>query len=136
MQHKKGKTMNREDALKTVEEYKAFLGKAQEEFKEKGGELFKALLSPVFENFPEVNSISWTQYTPYFNDGDECTFGVRNDYPEVNGEEVDYKSKLLKDIVENLQAIDEDIYKFAFGDHVKVTIHRDGKVEIDEYSHD
>jgi hypothetical protein len=28
----------------------------------------------LFEEFPELESFSWTQYTPYFNDGDTCEF--------------------------------------------------------------
>ncbi|UDL15302.1 hypothetical protein SEA_KUDEFRE_73 [Gordonia phage Kudefre] len=27
--------------------------------------------------FPEVEAVRWEQYTPYFNDGDACEFGVR-----------------------------------------------------------
>lgn len=38
------------------------------------GELFKAF----FEENPEIHSIQWTQYTPYFNDGDECVFEVND----------------------------------------------------------
>ena len=29
---------------------------------------------------PEVKTIRWVQYTPYFNDGDECYFGVQEPY--------------------------------------------------------
>lgn len=29
-----------------------------------------------FEKYPQVAGIRWTQYTPYFNDGDPCSFGV------------------------------------------------------------
>lgn len=30
--------------------------------------------------FPSgIDSVGWTQYTPYFNDGDACTFSVRCD---------------------------------------------------------
>ncbi|WP_074344742.1 hypothetical protein [Mycobacteroides abscessus] len=34
-----------------------------------------AALDALFA-FPEVVSVRWTQYTPYFNDGDACTFSV------------------------------------------------------------
>ncbi|MBM4707887.1 hypothetical protein GS982_01575 [Rhodococcus hoagii] len=27
--------------------------------------------------FPEVEAVRWEQYTPYFNDGDACEFGIR-----------------------------------------------------------
>jgi hypothetical protein len=28
---------------------------------------------------PTITEFGWTQYTPYFNDGDPCTFGVRGE---------------------------------------------------------
>lgn len=31
---------------------------------------------------PEVKCLTWTQYTPYFNDGEPCTFGVHVDVSE------------------------------------------------------
>lgn len=30
----------------------------------------------IFEQYPFLGAIRWTQYTPYFNDGEPCTFGV------------------------------------------------------------
>ena len=33
-----------------------------------------------FENNPTIKLICWTQYTPYFNDGDTCTFRVNDIY--------------------------------------------------------
>lgn len=38
--------------------------------------LFKEYVKEFFETIPEIKTIKWTQYTPYFNDGDECTFSV------------------------------------------------------------
>ena len=51
-------------------------------------ELFKKGLQEVFDEFPDIEFISWTQYTPYFNDGDECTFRVGEAY--INGEDDRY----------------------------------------------
>jgi hypothetical protein len=28
----------------------------------------------------DIEAVRWTQYTPYFNDGDACTFGVHEPY--------------------------------------------------------
>ena len=42
-------------------------------------------MDKIFDTFPEVKSVSWTQYTPYFNDGEECTFSAHIDYFYVNG---------------------------------------------------
>lgn len=33
-------------------------------------------LDAVFDADPTVAAINWTQYTPYFNDGDPCEFGA------------------------------------------------------------
>jgi len=32
----------------------------------------------LFEACPEVHQIHWTQYTPYFNDGESCEFSVHD----------------------------------------------------------
>lgn len=42
-------------------------------------ELLKAF-AEQFKANPTVKCMLWTQYTPYFNDGDPCTFGVNNEY--------------------------------------------------------
>jgi hypothetical protein len=39
------------------------------------GEELLPLLDSVLA-VPNVHSVRWTQYTPYFNDGDACIFGV------------------------------------------------------------
>jgi hypothetical protein len=42
----------------------------------------KAALQEAFTEFfaahPEAKAIVWTQYTPYFNDGEACTFSVHD----------------------------------------------------------
>jgi hypothetical protein len=55
-----------------IEEFK----KSQEEFKAKAMASLKKLFADTFEAFPETKFISWTQFAPYFNDGDECIFRV------------------------------------------------------------
>lgn len=37
---------------------------------------FKKVVALFFESHPEVERIVWTQYTPYFNDGEACYFSV------------------------------------------------------------
>ena len=94
----------------------------------------------LFEKYPEMEEFSWTQYTPYFNDGDECVFSVHSDYPNINGDEVGYKDttwlgQAEKDVVALLQAIDEETMKTIFGDHVKVVVTKEG-ITAENYSHD
>ena len=49
----------------------------------------------MFVKYPNLVSFSWTQYTPYFNDGDTCYFSVNCDaeyitteFIEDNGESI------------------------------------------------
>lgn len=37
----------------------------------------------LFDTHPDLLALQWTQYTPYFNDGEPCEFGVNADYPDV-----------------------------------------------------
>lgn len=51
-----------------------------EQMKKEMTEKIKSLMAPAFKEFfdrhPTVKYVSWTQYTPYFNDGEPCEFGV------------------------------------------------------------
>jgi hypothetical protein len=48
----------------------------QKEFQTTAQALFKETTKEFFEQNPLVKAIVWTQYTPYFNDGDTCEFSV------------------------------------------------------------
>lgn len=108
----------------------------------------------IFKNHPCVVSWSWTQYTPYFNDGDTCHFSVHEDfnltYTNEDGEEVEEEyiweeapglpaavKKACKDIGALLGILcsDYDTALNLFGDHARVVVYRD-KIEVEEYSHD
>lgn len=52
----------------------------QEEIKKKTQDRLKTFIDGLFLAFPWFGAITWTQYTPYWNDGDECTFGVNDIY--------------------------------------------------------
>lgn len=41
-----------------------------------GRDLLGKAFKEFFDRCPEVRAVVWTQYAPYFNDGDPCTFGV------------------------------------------------------------
>lgn len=92
----------------------------------------------IFDSDMELKSIAFQAYTPYFNDGDTCYYGVRCDEPIINGTidayEVDwdeYKSWVNRDSVQRfidliykIENCGEDICKTIFGDHVEVTFAR------------
>lgn len=39
-------------------------------------ESFTEVIKDFFELVPSVKKVVWSQYTPYFNDGDTCTFSI------------------------------------------------------------
>ncbi len=160
-----------------------------------------ASIVAIMNTSPYIESISWTQYTPYFNDGDPCYFNVYNDDLEVNEispdenedaiedennlismkivapkitygmlnteEEVKFSheqalemgsthmtgrpigaygykknplydpilSKPYEEIKELMDLVPSQFYESLYGDHVKVTIKRDGTVDVQEYEH-
>ena len=145
--------------------------KINEEFKEQIANVF----TDFFKENPTVYAFAWAQYTPYFNDGDTCTFRV-NDITAyydteatreaieekdsslfwgegedaVDTSEYDYsggysastrKPRVLTDAEKNTDEFIrqlnqfEDEFLYAFGDHVSVTVTRDG-VDVEEYDHD
>ena len=84
-------------------------------------EQFPAMFKELFDKYPNVSSIGWVQYTPYFNDGDECTFSVYLDDLYVNKEQLwhldddheNYKefTEAELDFKTVLQAIPDDFIK-------------------------
>lgn len=50
--------------------------KLREKFQEQAKGMFKETFKEFFDKNPGITAVVWTQYTPYFNDGDTCTFGV------------------------------------------------------------
>lgn len=107
-------------------------------------------LQSVVSQYPEVESIRWTQYTPYFNDGDECVFGVHELYVKfydinedgdedngfMNAYDIDKKHQpILKKIRELRKNIPGEVLKNVFGDHCQITVTRDS-CEVEPYDHD
>ena len=94
---------------------------------------FLSLFKPIFEKYSDIRTISWHQYTPYFNDGDECTFGVYTEYFQINDEEVEHEAN--NEILKIFSQIPEDYYKEIFGDHAEITL-TSSEISIKEYYHD
>jgi hypothetical protein len=149
-------------ALESLKAELAAFAAKKEELIVKLRDDFSSLVVPFFERSKLIESISWTQYTPYFNDGDTCEFGCNCGDLDINGEykyDVDwYDSKvgseyyqnyqpdnsdvdvdeclLIKEMEEALESVPEELYKDLFGDHARVTIFRDGTLKVEEYEHD
>lgn len=43
--------------------------------KDVGADIIRDKFAPLFD-FPGIDSVSWRQYTPFFNDGEPCEFSV------------------------------------------------------------
>ena len=135
------------------------LEKAQEKMQEAAREFFMGQAKTVFERHPKLQGIRVTAYTPYFNDGESCEYSVNDPYLKYEGlvdeDEKDgeggngyqyisdyYKDKYpagtleaYKEAQALISSITEDDFESLFGNHVQVTITREG-VETDEYEHD
>lgn len=67
-------------------------------------------MKDLIEN-PAVQAIVWSQYTPYFNDGDTCKFGINEVYFVIDGFEEDnlllpYEYEEEAEIVDTSQMLD------------------------------
>jgi len=65
-----------------VQEYLEFMKKfeaSKKEYLDKmRGSFHQEVFAETFAKVPSLKQIQWEQYTPYFNDGDECVFSVRD----------------------------------------------------------
>ena len=118
--------------------------------KDTGGKFLIEHYSRLFLENPEVQGFTWTQYTPYFNDGDSCEFSSNHDYGSILIEDADgdlvdqdsfsdtqytkYKG-INEKFVEAFPELSDDDMEALFGNHVKVTVYPD-KVDVEEYEHD
>jgi hypothetical protein len=182
--------------MKKIDELKTKISEANERINELKKQVQKELraeftgaLAELFDAYPFVTSLSFTAYTPYFNDGDSCEYSVNHDYCDFNGYDehhdkegegenvlrnaretvyveepnpeydCNYKgwesnkrgetkhvkkpnadfNPLYKEAIdafrEALAVVDDDNWEEMVGDHVKVTITREG-ITTDEYDHD
>lgn len=139
--------------MSEIEEIKDRMKQLKADYQARGKKVLNTLFAKTFEAHPEIVSIYWRQYTPYFNDGDSCVFGV-NDISIVQAKhagndkddyeygdyiyQLDEKSSIYKDTktLESFLMDNEDIAEKVFGDHVKITATPDGQFDIEEYEHD
>jgi hypothetical protein len=66
--------------LKNFDDLNAQIKEAKKEMSNKSRGLIDHLAIQFLVNCPEVTGIHWTQYTPYFNDGETCEFSVNGYY--------------------------------------------------------
>lgn len=136
---------------------KAEISKIKEELSSKIKDSFHSIAKELFVIYPDLKSFGWSQYTPYFNDGEPCEFRTNTGDVTINGfnswdsydedeenemvnildkaENDPYYQEIVDTIREFLSQFDNDDYYDLFDDHVEVTVTADG-IETQEYQHD
>lgn len=71
--------------LASIVESKAEIKRIKTELNKKLKDYFHGMAKELFQAYPELKSFGWTQYTPFFNDGEPCVFSSNHDYPTING---------------------------------------------------
>ena len=69
--------------LSDIKVIKQNIEKLRKEAKAKVESIFKVTALELFVEYPDLKSISWSQYTPYFNDGDPCYFSSNHRYAAI-----------------------------------------------------
>lgn len=137
--------------IKEFQDMKAQIKAFQTKMEQEGKDLFKSMSAQLFDENPTLVKFGWTQYTPYYNDGDECVFSANLDYPRFllvgqgedlydeeawfSKDEVTDESIAWNNIITFLSQFSDDDVKLLFGDHAEVVVTREG-VEVSQYEHD
>lgn len=126
-----------------IEEAKNAKEEAQQiilEAKEKVKSLLAKGMKALFEAYPDIETFSWTQYTPYFMDGDPCEFSVNTYSIDVNDVGVSFYgdpcefTEPAKHVQSLLNAIGDDALELL--GEGKVVFNRDLTVVVEDYDHD
>lgn len=106
----------------------------------------KMIAEALGELIPEGKMLVWSQYTPYFMDGDPCIFTVNdahlqddNGFDNVDpwdGKRLDPKQHPELSAAWKQIKTDKILMEAAFGDHMRVAIRRGGECNVSEHSHD
>jgi len=71
--------MNQNSAIEKIKAKLEAFEKQKRAFLKELREEFPSLFKELFAQAPNLKSVGWTQYTPYFSDDDKCIFSVHAD---------------------------------------------------------
>ena len=147
-------TTKNNDLFAELDKARKALEDAQDSIKPKLGKVYEAIGKRLP---PNVAYIGWNQWTPYFNDGEPCAFGVHEPHfmlfdenGEESGDEMDgwelrdssdekiANANIIKSLLSelgNLNASVHDLLQDKFGDGVCVKITKNG-IDVVEVDHD
>ncbi len=81
--------MNIEQQLAELQKKHKEVSKIKKEIQKESENIFNQYCEDIFKSSDLLESFSWSQYTPYFNDGSPCIFSANTDYIKLNGQYVD-----------------------------------------------
>ncbi len=116
--------MTKEAILEEIKTGKKEIEQLKEVLKEKVGKNFHKLTTTIFDEYPEVKNFGWRQYTPYFNDGEECVFDANtsdffiNGFDEYGDEAWGYNDEVIEE--DNLWGENYNHRKEVYGNGGKV----------------
>lgn len=133
-------------AKKRFKEIKAKLEESRKAMEEQARSVFNEEIQTIFAQYPDLKTVSWHQYTPYFNDGDTCHFSCHGedeviinedseDEDDYEGQTGGWADKAATEVCELISTLGSDMMEHLFGDHAKVIVSRK-KVEVEQYDHD
>jgi uncharacterized small protein (DUF1192 family) len=88
-----------EEIIKEVKSKQQEIANLKKELHKKSEEAFFAGAKEILKTFPDLKSVSWSQYTPYFNDGDTCEFSANTDSFEINEDSVNTNNDIRPTLV-------------------------------------
>jgi hypothetical protein len=133
----------KDELMSKVNEFEEAKKKLMQEVQAK----FAIVVGAIMRKSEHILTYTIQAYTPYFNDGDTCTYSV-NTWGDVNRDVEDrYESnrgddwnakdaETEEELKKFLEQIDDSIYKEVFGDHVEIMFKRDGTAVVSQYDHD
>jgi hypothetical protein len=136
---------NREQFIQEMQNSFENITSLAESLKTAVDQTFTKMCQGIFLAVPELKTISWTQYAPYFNDGDPCTFNIQNEVSFSRDQWTDVepfhcyeKSDEEVEKCREITMFENFIYYYAddmgrlFGGDVFVRVHKDG-IQVDKY---
>jgi hypothetical protein len=102
--------MSIETVIQELADFNANYKKVREEFVKKLVPQFAEVFEQFFAENPNVGGVVWTQYTPYFNDGDECVFRVSGKYLFPTSTDLDDLSGYDEDLFPSFDDIKNYVY--------------------------
>lgn len=100
--------MKIEQLKKQIEDYTSKIAALKKQMMEELRTNFHSSLLELFDEYPFVNAVHFTAYTPMWNDGDECIFSSRHDDCGFNGyaDYDDGKDKSVKNAFGDIEGED------------------------------